>query len=167
MGFDLNAFLGRTSDLRTWAAQLPGAVVCELSGELGLVPVTARLFQELRSRLPEKEADRLDAVSGYSTWPSPSCEEAARRWGAEASRGTVVAYVSVGEFGDFGYDHATLWSDGREVLSRADVPAVLNHFRERAGFALGSGPIDLEQYRGENAAEKWAAAAGGSGRGKI
>src|SRR5262245_1883656 len=156
MGFDLNAFLGRACELRTWKGRLPSAVVCELSADLALVPVTRKLFQELRARLGQAEADRLDAVQGYPTYPSPSHGEGARRWGAEASRGTGIAYVSVGEFGDQSYEEATLWSDGRPVLSGETLRAVLAHFREQAGLDLGTRPIDLEQHRGEDAAEKWA-----------
>jgi len=159
MGFDLNAFLGRTSELRTWKGRLPSAVVCELGGDLGLVPVTGQLFQELRARLGEEEANRLDAALGARTYPSASQQEEARRWGAEASAGAPVAYLSVGEFGDQGYEEATLWSGGREVLSRVRIGAVLAHLRDQAGLDLGNQPIDLERHRGEDAAEKWAAAA--------
>lgn len=159
MGFDLDAFLGRASDLRQWRGRLPSAVVCELSGDLGLVPVTGKLLQELRARLGEREADRLDAAQGYRTYPSPSHKEGARRWGSEASESTAVAYVSMGEFGNQSHEEVTLWSCGREVLSRVGLQPVLDYFRDQAGLDLGSQPIDLEQHRGEDAAEKWAAAA--------
>jgi hypothetical protein len=165
MGFDLNAFLGRASELRLWKGELSSAVVCDLSGDLGLVPVTRKLFQELRTRLTEEEANRLDAAQGCSTYPSASHSEAARRWGSEASRGTAIAYVSLGEFGDFGYDNAILWSDGKERLSRGNLKAVLEHFRGQMRFDLGDEPIDLEKHRGEEAAEKWAATATQQGQG--
>lgn len=164
MGFDLNAFLGRTSELRTWKGRLPSAVVCELSGDLGLVPVTGKLFQELRARLGEEEANRLDAAQAYATYPSPSHEEGARRWGSEASGSTAVAYVSMGEFGNQSHEEATLWSGCREVLSRVNVRAVLDYFRDQAGLDLGNKSIDLERHRGEDAAEKWAAAASQEGQ---
>jgi hypothetical protein len=165
MGFELNAFLGRASELRTWKGFLPSVVVCELSGDLGLVPVTGNLIQELRARLGKEEANRLDAAQGYPTYPSPSFEEVTRRWGSHASRGTVIAYVSAGEFGNQSHEEATLWSDGREMLSEINLRAVLDHFRDQAGLDLGNKPIDLEQHRGEDAAEKWAAAANLQGRG--
>jgi hypothetical protein len=120
--------------------------------------VTDKLFQELRARLGEQAADRLDAAQDARTYPSPSQEEGARRWGSEASVVTPVAYLSVGEFGDQSYEEATLWSGGREVLSRVKIGAVLAHFRDQAGFDLGNQPIDWERHRGEDAAEKWAAA---------
>jgi hypothetical protein len=34
MGFDLDAFLGKASEQTKWKKQLPGAVVCELGGDL-------------------------------------------------------------------------------------------------------------------------------------
>jgi hypothetical protein len=159
MGFELDAFLGKTSELRTWKGRLPSAVACDLGGDLGLVPVTGRLYLELRARLGEEEANRLD-VTRPRTYPSPSYEEGVRRWGAEASAGTVVAFVSVGEFGNQSHEEATLWSGGREMLSGVGVKAVLAHFRDQARLDLGNRPIDveLERYRGEDAAEKWAAA---------
>lgn len=159
MGFELNAFLGRTSELRIWRERLPSAVVCQLGGDLSLVPVTGKLYQELRAQLGEEEANRLDAQRPR-TYPSATYEKAVRRWGAEASADTAVAYVSVGEFGSQSHEEATLWSGGREMLSRVGIKAVLAHFRDQAGLELGDRPIDveLERYRGEDAAEKWAAA---------
>ena len=159
MGFELDAFLGKTSRLRTWKVRLPSAVACDLGGDLGLVPVTGKVYQELRALLGKEEANSLDA-SRPSTYPSPSYKEGVRRWGAEASADTVVAFVSVGEFGNQSHEEATLWSGGREMLSRVGVKAVLAHFRDQGGLDLGNRPIDvaLERYRGEDAAEKWAAA---------
>jgi hypothetical protein len=122
------------------------------------------LFQELRGRLGAEEADRLDAARGAPTYPSASHEEAARRWAAEASAGTAVAYLSVGEFGDQGYEEAAVWSGGREVLSKARVGEAIVYLRDRAGI-VGDRPIDLERHRGEDAAEKWVAAASSQGRG--
>jgi hypothetical protein len=159
MGFDLSAFLGRVSELRTWKRKLRAAVVCELSGELGLVPATGQLVEEMRTRLGQEEVTRLDSAPGARTSPSPSEEEGLRRWMAEASAGTAVAYVSIGEFGDDGWDNASLWSDGRELLPRANLLAVLDHFQNQAGINIGSGGIDLGKHRGDDAAERWAAEA--------
>jgi hypothetical protein len=158
MGFDLHAFLGRTADLRAWEGRLGTAVACELSGDLGMVPVTGEMYKELRARLGEEEAARLDATRTAPTYPSPSHGAGARRWAAEASKGTAVAYVCQGEFGDFGYDQATVWSDGAEVVADGNLQKALHYFTTEAGFDLGNRPIDLEQYRGEEAAEKWVAA---------
>ena len=158
MGFDLSAFLGRVSELRRWKRRLRAAVVCELSGELGLVPATGQLLEELRARLGQEEVTRLDSAPGARTSPSPSEEEGLRRWMAEVSAGTAVAYVSIGEFGDDSYDNASLWSDGRELLPRATLLAVLDVFQTQANIDIGSKSIDLGKYRGDDAAERWAAA---------
>ena len=158
MGFELNAFLGRTAELQKWKEHLASAVVCELGGELGMVPLTHMLFEELRARLGEEEAKRLDAASGYRIYPSPSHAEGVRRWGLQSSRGTAIAYVSLGEFGDRSHEDATLWSHQKQVLSNARLRAVLDHFRDQVSLELGAQQIDLSRYRGENAAEKWAAA---------
>jgi hypothetical protein len=141
MGFELNAFLGKTSDLRGWKDRLPSAVVCHLGGDFAMVPVTGHLAEQLRVRLGDE----------------PSHEEAVRRWGVEASGQTIVAYLSVGEFGNQSHERATLWSGGRELLSRVTASVVLDFFRETAGLDLGgTTPVTFEQHRGELAAEKWA-----------
>jgi hypothetical protein len=158
MGFELDAFLGKHSELQRWKERLPFAVVCDLSGDLGLVPLTGSLFQGLRARLGI-DADRLDASQGPRIFPPPSYKEGVRRWGLEASAGTAVAYLSLGEFGNQSHEEATLWSDRREVLSRVEVRAVLDYLRDEVGINIGNGPIDLERHRGEDAAEKWVAAA--------
>jgi len=138
MGFELVAFIGKSSELRKWKERLPSAVVCDLGGDLGLVPVTGKLSQDLRA---------LDRT--------------AQRWGKEASANGAVAYIDIGEFGNQSHEEATLWSDGREVLSRATIAAMLAHFRDKAGLDLGDRPIEaeLERQRGEDAAERWVAAA--------
>jgi hypothetical protein len=118
-----------------------------------------KLFQELRARLGREEADRLDATQQYSTYPSLSHEEGVWLWGAHASRYTTIAYVSASEFGDSSHESAVLWSNGKEIRSGVDIGAVLRYFRDQVGIHLGKKHIDLEKYRGEDAAEKWAAAA--------
>jgi len=161
MGFELDAFLGRSSKLREWKRQLPSAVVCELSGDLGLVPVTGKLSAELRARLGD-EADRLDGAGAPRTYPSASRVEALRRWAAHASAESPVAQISAGEFGNQSHEDASVWSGGEEVLSGVGLRAALDYLRDRAGIDLGNRPIDLEKFRGESAAEKWAADAGGA-----
>jgi len=164
MGFDLEALLGRGSELRKWKVELPSAVVCELGGELGMVPLTGKLLGELRRRLGD-EAARLDADEKHRAYPSASMNEAIRRWCAHASAAAPVAHVSTGEFGDVSYERVVVWADGSVVFSGGGLRAVLGYFRDVAGLRLGDRPVDLEIYRGEDAAEKWAAAAirGGAG----
>lgn len=159
MGFELDAFLGKASELWKWKGEVHSVVVCQLSGDLGLVPLTGELLQELRTRLGREAADRLDVTQQYPTSPSPSHRDGVRRWGALASRNTTIAYVSTWEFGDNGGEEAILWSNGKEILSGINIGAVLHYFRDQVGIHLGENDIDLEKYRGETAAEKWAAAA--------
>lgn len=140
MGFELDAFLGRASDLRTWKERLPSVRVCVLSGDLGMVPLTGKVSQEMR------------AVRA-----APSREEAVRGWAAEASRGAAVAFVSMGEFGNQSHEEVTVWSRGREILSLVPLRAALDYFRDRAAVDLGDTPFNLERHRGEDAADKWAA----------
>ena len=158
MGFELDAFLGRASELRKWKRELPSAVVCELGGELGLVPVTGKLSAELRARLGN-DADRLDRDASTRSSPSASQVEALRRWAERASAEAPLAQISTGEFGNQSHERASVWSGGEEVLSGVGVRAALDCLRDRAGLDLGNTPIGLEKYRGEDAAEKWAAAA--------
>ena len=160
MGFELDAFLGKTSELQKWKQRLPSAVVCELSGDLGMVPLTGKLRAELRASLGNEEATRLDATQKHPTYPSPSHIESTRRWAAQASAETCVAYISMGEFGNQSHERATVWAGGKEKLSAVGLRAALDYFRDRAGLNLGDQVIEsaLEKYRGEDAAEKWAAA---------
>src|SRR5690349_20241033 len=117
MGFELEAFIAKKSDLQTWMAQLPAVVVCDLTGELGLVPVTDKLFVELRARLDHADADQLDAAERYRSYPSPSQRRAVAAWAAHASAAaaTVICYVSASEFGDDSSEVATVWDHGLET----------------------------------------------------
>ena len=159
MGFDLDAYLGRESDLRGWRSTLPSAVVCPLHGDLAMVPATSALMSELRARLGLEECARLDAAQRHPGWPSPSFKATVSHWGSIASRGTTVAYISIGEFGNQSHEEATLWSNGGEVASEVGLGAVLKELRARAGVRFDEAKLDLERYRGEGAGEKWAAAA--------
>ena len=147
MGFELDAFVGKVSELREWKGEFPSVVVCRLSGDLGLAPVTDEFFQELSKWYP------------HSTYPSTSCQDAARSWGAHASRDTTIAFVSAFEFGDDGSEEVILWSNGKAIPSGCAIAEVLHYFRNHAGIHIGEESIDIEKYRGETAAEKWAAAA--------
>ncbi len=143
--------------MRQWKEALPSVVVCQLSGDLGMVPVTGELFEDLRARLGREAADRLDAAQQYSTHPSPSHQEGVRLWGEHASRNTALAYVEASEFGDSSDESAVLWSQGKVALSRNEIGAALRYLHDRAGIRLERKDFDLEKYRGETAAEKWAA----------
>jgi hypothetical protein len=60
--YDLTAFVGKLRDLREWkVAPGPGSiVVCPLTDDLGLVPATGALFDELVSRFDRATVDRLE-----------------------------------------------------------------------------------------------------------
>jgi hypothetical protein len=160
MGFELDAFLGKTSDLQRWTERLPAAVPCELTGELGMVPVTGKLYFELGALLTRAERERADG--GRNVFPAPSYLEGAGRWGAEASKGTAVAWVSVGEFGNQSHEQVILWVDGQRHPQCTSLAALEAWFRKEGGLDLGPHPIAplLEAERGEDAAERWVAAAG-------
>src|SRR5688500_15300799 len=157
MGMELRGFLGAVAGLRKW--RLASAVVCPLAGELAFVPLTAALWRDLRARLDPGEAERLD-VDRRNAWPPPSFEEAARRWAAEASAQMPLAYVDLFEFGNMGHERATLWRDGRVVIDAGRLSDAVAYLRDQVHLDVGSAPIDLEKYRGETAAEKWAASVG-------
>lgn len=144
MGFELDAFIGRASELRKWERQLTSTVVCQLSGDLGMVPMTGELLEELRIRLGWEKVSPFDAARQYLTY---------------ASGNTTIAYVSASEFGDSSHEFAVLWSNGKEIPFKNSLGDVLRYLRDQAGIRLEVKDIELEKYRGETAAEKWAAAA--------
>jgi HEAT repeat protein len=136
MGFDLDAFLGRASELNGWSRELPTAVVCPLSRELAMVPLTGELQLD------------LDALG-----------ESHLEFAARASRRSAVAYVNLWEFGDDSDEKARLWSGGKEILTGASLREALDHLQNKAGLDFDWKEVDLERERGESAAERWAAKA--------
>jgi len=47
MGFELKAVIGQDAPLRKWKRSFPSLVVCRLSGDLRLVPLTNKLTVEI------------------------------------------------------------------------------------------------------------------------
>ncbi len=144
MGYELHALLGDASILRRWKTALPARRVVCLGGDLGMVPITWALQQQLRARLTpgEKGAHDTSVVSS--------------RWAQEASVDGAVAYADLFEFGDWGHEKVTIWLARREVIVDVRVGEALAWFREVAHVATGGAPIDLERYRRDTAAERWA-----------
>ena len=136
MGLELDAFLGRRSELARWSAELPAAIVCPLAGELGMVPLTGELREALAARV---------------WWGDPQY-----RWAARASRDMLVGHVQLYEFGERSAEKARLWVKGREVL-RDVTPGVLLGALQERGIDFPEGEIRLERERTESAAERWAA----------
>jgi hypothetical protein len=141
VGYELQAFIGEAGELRGWKRELPATVVCRLSGELWLVPVTGWFEKELL------------AHTG-----APHLIEAVHAWAAAVSRRTLIAHVSGFEFGDRGTDDYLVWAGGEIVLATPHEGKVAAIFRERAGLDAGAG-FDIGRHRGESAADKWAAEA--------
>lgn len=141
MGYELQAFMAEADELRAWKRELPSALVCRLSGELWLVPLTDRLAKEL---LAHTGAPHLIA--------------AVHAWAAAASRRTLIGHVSGFEFGDRGSDDYLVWAEGEIVLATPHEGKVAAIFRERAGLDVHAG-FDIGRHRGESAAERWAAEA--------
>jgi hypothetical protein len=134
MGFQLYALVGKTSDLRGWTTVLPAAVVCQLGGHLGLVPLTDPVSMELES------------VGGIDAWAM------------KASAISPIAYLDASEWAEESHEEATIWSNGTEVRRGATVEVLLKYFQEEAGVNLGATPIQFGKYRSDDAPERWAAA---------
>ena len=114
MGMEVEAFLGPVEALRGWMSQLQYAMVYSLNPQLGLVPATGDLLQELRERSQATaETDR----------------QVAERWGGDASRACTIAYFTAYEFGDDGSESAVVWTGG-QVVGRPDSVAGALELRE-------------------------------------
>lgn len=148
MGIELTAFLGKRSELREWKLLLPAVVVCRLGNDLGLVPVTGELFADIAANAGHVAADNVGLAYARDL----------HGWGSFASGNATVAYISVFEFGDDYDEEAILWSGGTEISSGKDIEAVFRYFRDHARIDTGGAAAEIGKYRGEEAAEKWAAA---------
>ncbi len=78
-------------------------------------------------------------------------------WEINASQEAAVAFISLSEWGDQSKNFGIVWKQGSVAFSGTSG-GVLRYFREQ-GIEFNPDEVDLEYYRGEDAAEKWAAAA--------
>jgi HEAT repeat protein len=145
MEFRINAFVGSLSALREWRRLIPSALVVALTDDLGLVPVTDEVRQDLRQFL------RAGARSE---------EEVIQRWGAWASRRSTLAFISADcyvDFEDDGVQDAVVWTNQRVVQS----DMVINKALRLLGVKAEAGKdefdtVDLGRYKDT---AYWAAAA--------
>jgi len=132
-------------------------VVCRLSGDLWLVPVTPPVEREIQAWAGAAEAVAPGAAPRGRAGAAPAGVLA--RWAREASmRGPPVAHVSGFEFGDQGSDDYTVWAGGELVLATPHESKVAAWFHDHCGL-LASGGFDIGRHRGESAGAKWAAQA--------
>jgi hypothetical protein len=145
MGFELQGFIGARATLRGWQELLPSAIVCKLSGDLALVPLTAELRRDLEARLA------ADATVAGSAPPA----DRAQAWAARASAAAPVVFVDAFEFGDAGHEDYTLWVAGHPEWTTGSEHSVRSYFQDHLRVDVGPA-FDIGKYRGETAAEKWA-----------
>lgn len=141
MDFRIMAFLGPVSALQEWKRLLPSAAVVALTDELGLVPVTGNLRQELRRFLKAERQSDNDVI---------------QLWGAHASKDCTIAYISADCFGDFysdGIQYAYSWTNQQAIQSALFINDALRLLgvkvrpgeREFAAVDLGRYP-DTESW---------------------
>jgi hypothetical protein len=161
MDYWFDAFLGKTNELSKWQQTLPSAVVFPLNGELGMVPITCDLAREVAERGGKDPL--LD-------------------WGKYASTESTLAYINISQREGIQSDEwGVVWSKGQELDSPATVIPLIIFLKNQAeiDFVLNEVDLDcyrgeglayvyhvrqgkqlefkLENYRGDNAAEKWVA----------
>jgi hypothetical protein len=147
MGFELRAVIGQDAALREWKRIFPSLVVCRLSGDLRLVPLTSTLVAEMQAWSAASETPLL---AEYAE------DQVAWTWLVDASTRARLVYVTAFEFGDMEHEDYTIWADGRPIETTGSSARVFDYFREQVGIDPGPG-FDIGTYRGETAAEKWAA----------
>ncbi len=147
MGFELKAVIGQNAFLREWKPFFPSLVLCGNSGDLRLVPLTNKLVSEIYAWL---------AARGIPLRDGSSEGQAAETWLEVASTHARLVYVDAFEFGNRGHEKYTIWADGKPIDTTDSLREYLQYFREQVGIDPGPG-FDVEKYRGEDAAEKWAA----------
>jgi hypothetical protein len=147
MGFELKAVIGQDAALREWKRSFPSLVVCRLSGDLRLVPLTSKLVVEILAWSAASETPlRAEYAEDQMAWT----------WLADASTRARLVYVTAFEFGNMGHEDYTIWADGKPIETTGFSTRVQDYFREQLGIDPGPG-FDIGTYRGETAAEKWAA----------
>lgn len=146
MSYELDAFVGKAADLRTWEKRLASAVVYELTQGLALAPLTEELLRDISSQLGRK---------------FHSQEEAVDAWASEASRGTTIAFVSAFYFGNAGGQTAYVWSNQKLVQKESKIRGVINAALQLLGVQAAAthdefDALGLGQFR---RTESWVEAA--------
>ncbi|MBI5209176.1 MAG: HEAT repeat domain-containing protein [Elusimicrobia bacterium] len=120
MSYEIEAFLGRRVDLLRWTAELPSSLAASLFGELGLVPLTDELADQLRRWKGSEAAPMTEAVPG---------------WCRHASRQGPLAHATASYFGGEGRQSCDYWADGEPRALKISINDALARFgvRESGG----------------------------------
>ena len=146
MGCEVDAFLGPFEVLLRWKELLPATVIFRLQDDVGLVPATGGLLQNLHS---------------FHLSNPPLSEDAlVSTWGAKASKDCTIAYFSLFEFGDEGDASgnalASVWTN-QQAMPPCSVNSALRLLGVKATGTLDEfDAVGLGRYR---KTDTWAAAA--------
>ena len=147
MGFELRAVIGQDAALREWKRTFPSLGVCRLSGDLRLVPHTSRLAVEMRTWLA---AGGIPLRAGSA---ENQVNEAGWRTHRRACGWPLSTPWTLGT-----WDTRTTPSGPTGSRSKRQAPSDPCWSISGKQVGLDPGPgFDIGTYRGESAAEKWAA----------
>jgi HEAT repeat protein len=144
MDFRIRAFVGPLSVLRDWRRHIPSALVAALTDDLGLVPETDAFEQDLRRHLKAESQHEREVI---------------QRWGAEASQGTTLVFITADSFEDFysdGVQNAFVWANQQVVQSNVSINDALRALGVQKAKTDEFRTVDLGRYP---RTECWAAAA--------
>jgi len=158
MNFRIDAFVGPLSTLREWKRAIPSALVFSLTDDLGLVPLTDELRGDLRRHLKASAESERKVIE---------------LWGAGASKGSTVAFISADyyiDFNDDGTQTAVVWTNHCVVQSDVFINEALQLLGVRA--EAGKDEFDTVGLGRYPDTESWAAAvileeAASSGAGAV
>jgi hypothetical protein len=124
MGYDIQAIIGKQSELQTHSADFASAVVAPLAGGLALIPITDELLDEVGAA--------GDSGRFYKFTP------AVANWLRTISASGPTAYVEAEFFGGVGGQGATVWTRGEQLLAPTHDSHAINIALRLLGILPGT-----------------------------
>ncbi len=136
--YSLCAILGDASTLKSRLGTASAARVIDLSGGLGMVPLTESLLRDIQRGWRDSQGSAH--VAGVFEFLTPAVEN----WVRALSMGLSVAYMETEYFGGEGFERSAVFRDANAILGPLDGAGAVNRALRALGVAPGPGQEEFD-----------------------
>jgi hypothetical protein len=136
--YSLCALLGHASTLKSRLGSDSSVRVIELTGGLGMVPLSESLLRDIQRGWRDSRGSAH--VAGVFEFLTPAVES----WARALSMGLTVAYLETEWFGGEGFERSAVFRDSNVILGPLDGGGAVNRALRALGVTAGPGQEEFD-----------------------